>query len=196
MGAGVSSAAAKSAEALHAAGRVKSAAALRVAGNATEASVAATGKAAEKVVKFTAKAGLMASGLDNAALAKEHPHMAVGSMAEAANDESFVVTGLRANGSGRSARVESVPSRNLRADESKPSAPSSPDRAPHAASEPIDLGAERLERSAKKIEGARKLAEERLLSGEPVFVKRTNGEVSVGRVTRIGEDGRIDVAFA
>lgn len=106
----------------------------------------------------------MASGLDNSALAKERPHMAVGSMAEAANDESFVVTGLRANGSGRSARVESVPSRNLRAVESKPSVPSSPDRAPHAPSEPIDLGAERLERSAKKIEGARKLAEERLLS--------------------------------
>lgn len=106
----------------------------------------------------------MASGLDNSALAKERPHMAVGSMAEAANDESFVVTGLRANGSGRPARVESVPSRNLRAVESKPSVPSSPDRAPHAPSEPIDLGAERLERSAKKIEGARKLAEERLLS--------------------------------
>lgn len=138
----------------------------------------------------------MAAGLDNAAIARDRPHMAVGSVADAANDESFVVSGLRANGGGRSVRVESTPGRNLHTVDSKPSAPSSTDRAPHTPSEPIDLGAERLERSAKKIEGARKLAEGHLLSGEPVFVKRTNGEISVGRVTRIGEDGRIDVAFA
>lgn len=126
--------------------------------------MAATGKAAENVVKFTARAGVMAAGLDNAAIARERPHMTVGSVADAANDESFVVSGLRANGGGRSVRVESAPGRNLRSVDSKPSAPVATDRAPHTPSDPIDLGAERLERSAKKIEGARKLAEERMLS--------------------------------
>lgn len=141
----------------------------------------------------------MAAGLDSSAFAKERPHMAVGSLAEAANDESFVVSGLRVNDSRGSVRMESVRSRNFSVVDSKPrspSAPASPERVPGTASEPVDLNAERLERSAKKIEGARKLAEDHLLSGEPVFVKRTNGEISVGRVTRIGEDGRIDVAFA
>ena len=81
--------------------------------------------------------------------------------------------------------------------EPKPASVSkSADSVPHKPSEPIDLAAERLARSTQKIEGARQLAEQRLLSGEPVFVKRTNGEISVGRVTRIGEDGRIDVAFS
>ena len=99
--------------------------------------------------------------------------------------------------------MESVPSRNFRAVESKPGTRRTPDSAPHspestqsAPSDPIDLATERLARSTQKIEGARQLAEQRLLSGEPVFVKRTNGEISVGRVTRIGEDGRIDVAFS
>lgn len=143
--------------------------------------------------------------------------MKVHAVSEAANDEMFQAEKIRANGTSSSVRTESASARvsirpgtpeyeayrkeaakhGIHVAESKHSAASRPaDSVPHAPSEPIDLAAERLARSTQKIEGARQLAEQRLLSGEPVFVKRTNGEVSVGRVTRIGEDGRIDVAFS
>ncbi|MFZ3233239.1 MAG: hypothetical protein WA194_07100 [Patescibacteria group bacterium] len=159
----------------------------------------------------------MAAGLDNSAFAKEKPKMKVHAVSEAANDEMFQAEKIRANGASSSVRTESTSARvsirpgtpeydayrkeaakhGIHVAESKPSGTSRPaDSVPNAPSEPIDLAAERLARSTQKIEGARQLAEQRLLSGEPVFVKRTNGEISIGRVTRIGEDGRIDVAFS
>lgn len=169
----------------------------------------------EKGVKAGAKISVAAAGLDSNALQTRKPKVKV--VAEAANDEMFHAEKLRSNGTTGGAQIESTSGRRvsirpgtseyeayrreaakhgITVAEAKPSAPRGEPKHALKPSEPIDFAAERAARAAEKLEASRKLAQDRLLDGGPVFVKRTNGEISVGRVTRITEDGKVDVAFS